>query len=62
MREYVSPRLDILEFDMDDVITASSPSDSPVEPVDPVEPAATETENAYGGMGEFDQKPPGGWF
>ena len=56
MRKYASPKLDILEFDVDDVITASSPSGSSGDP------AATETENAYGNFGDFDQTPPGGWF
>ena len=59
MRKYASPKLDILEFDVDDVITASSPSGSPDNPVDP---AATETENAYGSFGSFDQTPANGWF
>lgn len=56
MRKYVRPALDVLEIDVDDVITASSPSASSDDP--PV----SETDNAYGSFGSFDQTPANGWF
>ena len=71
MRKYVRPELDVLEFDVDDVITVSSfpngsgGSNDPGGSDDPGgsgEPNGSEWENAYSGAGGFDNTPPGGYF